>query len=182
VPRLDLLAYFYTPLVALGSHSAGGLMNAQISLSTLASSIVPDRQRLLTVCYRDNYTRDLIDESGTFIVNLLAAGQEGLLVELGMESGREGWKLRAEDWSRSALGNPVLRGGLGYLDCQVIDCLELGDATAFLGAVVEVEETGEGEPLDWQVVQKRLPREWLERYERKLAGDIERAALRARWL
>ena len=60
MPRLDLLSYFFTPLVALGSQGEDGAVNAQVSLSTLAASIIPDQPRLLTVSYRDNYTRDLI--------------------------------------------------------------------------------------------------------------------------
>lgn len=67
----SVLSYFWTPLVAVGC-SRGDRLNAQISVSILGASIVPDRPRLLSVLYKANFTHELIVEKGSFSVCLLA--------------------------------------------------------------------------------------------------------------
>jgi flavin reductase (DIM6/NTAB) family NADH-FMN oxidoreductase RutF len=181
VAERNLLSYFWAPLCAVGAHDATGRMNAQITVSVFGAGIVPDRPRLLIVTYKHNYTHDLMRGSGTASVNLLAVGQEELLVTLGMQSGREVDKLAGLAVRRSALGNPVLEDGLGCLDCRVIDGYDLGDATAFLCGVEENVRLRKGEPLVWQEVRPGLPEEWLRKWEAKIGADIERARAVMRW-
>jgi flavin reductase (DIM6/NTAB) family NADH-FMN oxidoreductase RutF len=74
----SVLSYFWTPLVAVGS-SRGDRLNAQISVSTLGASIVPDRPRLLSVLYKANFTHELVTEKGSLSICLLAQDQSDLI-------------------------------------------------------------------------------------------------------
>ena len=179
-PPTSLLSLFWTPLVAVGC-SGPGKLNAQISLSTLGASIVPEQPRLLCVLYRGNYTNELVRAKGSFSLSVLGDDQADLLSVLGLVSGRDRDKLAGLDLDTTALGNPVLTSALGWLDCEVIESFDLGDATAFLGAVVELRRLRDGAPLVWSQVRHQLPPSWLEQWERKIAADIERARESMLW-
>lgn len=178
--RSALLNYFWTPLVAIGC-SGGNRLNAQISVSTLRASIVPDQPRLLCVLYKSNFTHELVIEKGSFTVCLLGDHQIDLIPRLGFVSGRHQDKLAGLDVDLTPKGNPILRGGLGWLECEAIDGFDLGDATCFLAAVMEIERLRGGEPLYWATVRVTLSEEWLAQWERKIAGDIYRSRRSMHW-
>ncbi len=176
----SLLGLFWTPVVAVGS-SAAGRLNAQISVSTFGASIVPERPRLLSVLYESSYTHELVAAKGAFSLSVLAAEQTDLLRSLGFVSGRDADKLAGLDVAVTRLGNPVLTSSLGWLDCEVIEAFDLGDASAFLGAVVETQRLRDGEPLIWSRARRSLPRSWIDEWDRKLARDIKRSLTLMHW-
>lgn len=177
----SVLSYFWTPLVAIGCGH-GGQINAQISVSTFGASIVPDRPRLLCVLYKANFTHELVTEKGSFSVCLLARDQVDLIPRLGFVSGRHEDKMAGLEVGVTPEGNPILKGCLAWLECEVIEGFDLGDATCFLAAVTEIERLGAGEPLVWARVRPTLPEDWLEQWEQKIADDIERSREAMRWL
>jgi flavin reductase (DIM6/NTAB) family NADH-FMN oxidoreductase RutF len=181
VPATSALSLFWTPLVAVGSSGPRG-PNAQVSVSTFGASIVPDRPRLLCVLYRDNLTRELVLARGSFSISVLVEGQEALVQALGFASGRERDKLAGLDYELTARGNPVFAGSLAWLECDVLERFDLGDATAFLSAVVEQRPLWDGLPLYWWRLRPRLPAEWQQAWDEKIARDIERSRRLMRWL
>ncbi len=176
-----VLSYFWTPLVAVGC-SRGDRLNAQISVSTLGASIVPDRPRLVSVVYKANFTHELIVEKGSFSVCLLAQDQSDLIPRLGFVSGRDEDKMAGLEAGVTPGGNPIVRGCLAWLECEVIDTFDFGDATSFLAAVTATERLRAGEPMSWPGIRSVLPQEWLAKWDRKIAGDIERSRGIMRWL
>ena len=133
-PPRDILSEFWGPVCAVGSHGADG-PNAQICVSVLGASVVPDRPRLLVSLWRSNYTHELVAMTGTMSITVLAEGQASLVPVLGMRSGRDGDKLDGTGFELDSNGDPYFPGGAGAMACEVIDGLDMGDATAFLVAV-----------------------------------------------
>ena len=176
-----VLSHFWTPLVAVGC-SQGDRLNAQISVSTFGASIVPDRPRLLCVLYKANLTHELIAAKGSFSVSLLADDQRDLIPKLGFVSGRNEDKMADLEVDFTPEGNPILTGCLAWLECDVIDSFDLGDATCFLGAVTAMESLRVGEPMFWAQIRTTLPEEWLVEWDQKIAGDIERYRQMMLWL
>ena len=176
-----VLSHFWTPLVAVGC-SQGDRLNAQISVSTFGASIVPDRPRLLCVLYNANLTHELIAAKGSFSVSLLADDQRDLIPKLGFVSGRNEDKMAGLEVDVTPEGNPILTGCLAWLECDVIDSFDLGDATCFLGAVTAMESLRVGEPMFWAQIRTTLPEEWLVEWDQKIAGDIERYRQMMLWL
>ncbi|MCH7999778.1 MAG: flavin reductase family protein, partial [Chloroflexi bacterium] len=178
---VGVLSHFWTPLVAVGC-SQGDRLNAQISVSTFGASIVPDRPRLLCVLYKANLTHELIAAKGSFSVSLLADDQRDLIPKLGFVSGRNEDKMAGLEVDVTPEGNPILTGCLAWLECDVIDSFDLGDATCFLGAVTAMESLRVGEPMFWAQIRTTLPEEWLVEWDQKIAGDIERYRQMMLWL
>ncbi len=178
---MSLLSLFWTPLVAVGC-GLGDRLNAQISVSTFGASIVPDRPRILSVLYKANFTHDLVQEKGSFAISVLAKEQVDVIPKLGLVSGRDGDKLHRLETTVTRDGNPFLRRSLGYLECETIEAFDLGDATCFLAAVVGSARLRDGDPLTWAEARTRLSAEALDRWSRKIAGDIERSRELMAWL
>jgi flavin reductase (DIM6/NTAB) family NADH-FMN oxidoreductase RutF len=177
----SVLSYFWTPLVAVGC-SRGDRLNAQISVSTLGASIVPDRPRLLSVLYKANFTHELVTEKGSFSTCLLAQDQTGLIPKLGFVSGRDEDKMAGLNVDVTSKGNPILKGCLAWLECEVIDTFDLGDASCFLAAVTATDRLRAGDPISWAGIRSILSPEVLAQWDRKIVKDILRYRQLMRWL
>src|SRR5688500_6734262 len=130
-PSADLLC-------AVGGHR-GDFLNAQICISLFSASIVPERPRIRAILWKSNLTHDLVQASRTFSLTVLARSQLPLLVPLGLRSGHAGPKLAGIDVGTTSDGDPFFPGGVGFAACRVLDTLDLGDATIFVGAVSQDE-------------------------------------------
>lgn len=173
-PR-DTLSYFWSPLCAVGSH--GAWPNAQICVSVFGASIVPEQPRLLIGLWKENFTHDLVAASGTLAITLLGRGQTDLIEPLGLGSGRAADKLTGLEHALTAAGDPYFPGGTGYIDAEVIDAYDWGDATGYLVAVRSRERLSADEPLAWADARPLLPETLLERWDEKSRRD--QAAARA---
>jgi flavin reductase (DIM6/NTAB) family NADH-FMN oxidoreductase RutF len=178
--RRDPLSYFWAPLCAVGSHGPS-IPNAQICVSVFGASIVPERPRLLVVLTKTNLTHDLVRDAGTLAVTLLSEDQVGLLEPLGLRSGRDGDKLGAIEHSLTPAGDPYFPGGVGRLDCEVLDAFDLGDSTAFLAAVRGRESLGSTAPMAWAGAQRVVGEEFMRRWAEKSEREREIARRRMTW-
>ena len=167
-------------LCAVGSH-AGDVVNAQICISLFSASIVPERPRIGAILWKSNLTHDLVQASGTFSLTILARSQLSLLVPLGLRSGHEGPKLAGLDVGTTMDGDPFFPRAVGFAACRVLDTLDLGDATIFVGAVSQDEPLTDAEPVTWTEAQETLSDEVMESYRQKLAGDRRWSLERMRW-
>ena len=133
-PPRDILSEFWAPVCAIGSHGEAG-PNAQICVSVLGASVVPERPRLLVSLWKSNYTHELVSATGTMSVTVLSEGQAKLVPLLGMRSGRDGDKLGGTGFELDVHRDPVFGGGAGTIAGEVLEALDMGDATTFLVAV-----------------------------------------------
>jgi flavin reductase (DIM6/NTAB) family NADH-FMN oxidoreductase RutF len=170
----QLMSRLWTPLVAV-TAAAGGRRSGQIALTAHGASIVPQRPRLTIALWKTNLTRDLVDESGAFAVHVLRSDQDELVYHLGMQSGYAMDKLASVPHEMGETGSPVLRDCLGVFECRVLNRMDGGDHTVFLGEVVRSAAVSDGEPLWWQDLRARMPEERREQYARQITNDITRA-------
>jgi 3-hydroxy-9,10-secoandrosta-1,3,5(10)-triene-9,17-dione monooxygenase reductase component len=86
-----------------------------------------------------------IQRAGTFCVNFLAAGQDGLSNAF---ASRGDDKFAGVEWSRSAVtGSPLLADVVGHVDCTVHAVHEAGDHYLVMGKVVELAVGDAADPL-----------------------------------
>jgi flavin reductase (DIM6/NTAB) family NADH-FMN oxidoreductase RutF len=165
------LSYLWTPLVAV-TAAHGGVRSGQIAVSVHGASIVPQRPRLTAALWKRNLTHDLVRDSGVFAVHLLGDDQDEVVYRLGLRSGREGDKLDRLVGDMGATGCPLLAEYLAVYECRVLNAMDGGDMTVFLGEVVAMDGR-EGAPLWWRDLRPRMPAEQAATWDRKIAGDIE---------
>lgn len=169
-----LLSWFWTPIVAV-TAAAGGRRSGQIAVSVHGASIVPERPRLTVGLWKTNFTHDLVREAGAFAVHLLREDQDELVYHLGLQSGRDLDKLATLQHETGVLGTPLLRDCLGRFECRVINCLDGGDHTVFLGEVVASAMCGGGAPLWWRDLRVRMPAHVLAAWNERNAAHIARS-------
>jgi flavin reductase (DIM6/NTAB) family NADH-FMN oxidoreductase RutF len=141
-------------------------------VSVHGASIVPQRPRLTAALWKRNLTHDLVQDSGAFAVHLLSDDQDEVVYRLGLRSGREGDKLDGLVSGIGVTGCPLLRDYLAVYECRVLNVMDGGDMSVFLGEVVAMDGR-EGAALWWRDLRPRMPAEQAAIWDRKIAGDIE---------
>ena len=93
------------------------------------------------------HTHDLVVKSNEFSVTILSSSQKEL-------SDRFAGKLphvhdRFEDLQTETLSlpAPLIKGGLAYFNCRVMDSMPVGENTLFVAEVLAARGEGEGNPL-----------------------------------
>ena len=166
-----MMGRLWSPLAAVTSHWQGR-DNVQMAVAITAASIVPDRPRVIIQLYKTNLSHEMVLSSGAFALNFLREDQLALVGDFGLVSGRDQDKLDGVDQTVGTSGSPLLTDCFGYMDCRVINAMDGGDMTCFLADVLDGKTLSEGEPLWWRDARRKLPAEWLERWEQKQSSEI----------
>jgi flavin reductase (DIM6/NTAB) family NADH-FMN oxidoreductase RutF len=176
----ELLRHLITPVVAITSARAGK-RNGMISDGAVRCSIVPDVPRLLVQINKWHLTHEIVRETGRFAVHLLHRDQVDVVTKLGFASGREADKLADVPHHLGVTGCPILEDCYAWFDCTVINRMDTGSSTCFLGQAMDVGR-GKGDTvLEPAHLREALPPEYHSRYERNLAAAQDQARSLA-WL
>ena len=178
----QLLRNLTSPVVAITS-AKGGEKNGMIIDSAIRASIVPTIPRIAIFIHKFNYSHGLIYESGLFGMHLLRTDQYDLIHHLGFQSKRGVDKLATVPHRTGRLGVPVLEECFAHFECRVVNAMDTGSSTCFLG---DVQATGfggtsmpRGEVMTAAYFRANLPKEWKADYERLLKeaqGHAEEAS------
>ncbi len=101
--------------------------------------------------YKKNYSHGLVQNSRIFAMNYLREGQQNVAIHFGKQSGREVDKFRKVPFFSEKTGAPILKDCLAYLDCRVIDEMDSGDHTIFLGEVLAGRVLTPGRGLQFEL-------------------------------
>ncbi len=101
--------------------------------------------------YKEHYSHNLIKTSKIFAVNYLRDGQQKLAIHFGKQSGRDVEKFRKVPYFTEKTGAPILKDCLAYLDCRVINQMDSGDHTIFLGEVLAGKVLAPGRGLQYDL-------------------------------
>jgi flavin reductase (DIM6/NTAB) family NADH-FMN oxidoreductase RutF len=168
----QLLRQLTTPVVAITSHHAGK-RNGMIIDSAIRASIVPTIPRLAILIHKFNLSHDLIFQSGVFVLHLLRQDQFELIHQLGFFHGTDRDKLAGIPHRLGRLGAPVLDECHAHFECRVVNAMDTGSSTCFLG---DVESVGygaagapQGEVMTAPYFRSHLPASWGTSYVDQLA-------------
>ena len=83
-----------------------------------------------------------------FAINILDESKKDLAIHFGRQSGREVDKFVEIEYRTEESGSPILhRDAIAYVDCRVVETLEAGDHTIFMGKVLKAETIRQKDPL-----------------------------------
>jgi len=178
----QLLRNLTSPVVAITS-ARGAEKNGMIIDSAIRASIVPTIPRIAIFIHKFNHSHGLISDSGKFGLHLLRADQFDLIHHLGFQSRRAVDKLATVPHRTGRLGVPVLEECYAHFECRVVNAMDTGSSTCFLG---NVEATGHGgtsmprgDVMTAAYFRANLPKAWKGDYERLLKeaqGHAEEAS------
>lgn len=127
----------------------GDKLNGQIANTVF--QVANEPQTVAVSINKRNLTHEFIKESKVFTVSILSKDTPMKFIGLfGFKSGRDINKFDGVNHKTGATGAPVvLENSLGYLEAQVINSVDAGTHTVFLGKVTEAEPAGDGEPMTY---------------------------------
>ena len=130
----------------------GWKMTTSNSPPMIAISVAPTR-----------FTHDLILNSGGFVLAWPGEDLAEATIFCGTNSGRDVDKFKDTDYKTGVNGAPiVLENAIGYLEVEVIDSMDIGTHTVFVGKVVNEDVVSVEEPMTYafyhQVKKGKTPK------------------------
>src|SRR2546425_525087 len=177
----QLLRNLTSPVVAI-TAVRDGTENGMISDAAVRASIVPSVPRLSVYVHKFNFSHDRIYETGRFAMHLLHTKQFDVVRRLGFFSGRDQDKLAGIPHHAGKLGVPILDECFAHFECSVVNVMDTGSSTLFLGDIMAVgcgsaaSLEPRGELLTATYFRANMPAEWRQEYEAKLKEAQQVAA------
>jgi len=126
-----------------------GKLNAQIANTVVQVTSEPPS---ISVCInKQNLTHEFITESKVFVASVLSQDTPlSFIGHFGFKSGREVDKLKDVNYKLGETKAPIiLDHSLAYLEARVINQLDVGTHTIFIGELVGADFLREGEPMTY---------------------------------
>ncbi|MDJ0735481.1 MAG: flavin reductase family protein [Nostocaceae cyanobacterium] len=103
---------------------------------------------LIVNCVKqDSRSHQMIKNSGVFAISFLEDGQKELAQKFFKPMRRVGNKFEDVDFYLGTTGCPIISDTLGYIECNVVDAVEGGDHTIYVGEVIAAGIHREGKQL-----------------------------------
>src|ERR1700719_1039344 len=111
----SVMRYFASAVtIVTGALDTGELFGLTVSAFSSVSLLPP----LVLICIRNESTAtSLLSKSGRFCVNILAEDQHPIAEKFSLSG--EGGRFTNLDYYIGKGGSPIIRGGIGYIDCKV---------------------------------------------------------------
>jgi ferric-chelate reductase [NAD(P)H] len=133
-----------------------GRLNGQIVNTIL--QVTSEPPRVAVIINKNNLTHEFISASKVFGASVLEASTPMTFIGLfGFKSGRNEDKLSKVEYIQGSTGAPlVTQHGLSVLEARVIDEVDVGTHTLFVGDVIAAEVLRSGEPLTYAYYHTHL--------------------------
>jgi flavin reductase (DIM6/NTAB) family NADH-FMN oxidoreductase RutF len=92
-------------------------------------------------------TYELVEKSGEFAVTILSADQKELSDRFAGKFPEIKDRFEGVSTETLLLDIPVLKGGMAYFNCRVVQSVPVGENTLFVAEVIAAHGEGEGDPL-----------------------------------
>lgn len=146
-PIKDVLTRMPYGFYSITSHH-GDDDNAMVANWLMQVSFKP---RLIAMGFKpSSYSYDLIKESGVFAVNLFLRGDEEAMMPFTKARAKRPDKMENAHYTPAPqTGCPILEGAAAYLECQVVEFVDIGgDHEIMVGEVINAGVIKEGEVTD----------------------------------
>jgi flavin reductase (DIM6/NTAB) family NADH-FMN oxidoreductase RutF len=93
------------------------------------------------------FSHGMIRDSGAFCVNFISEGQKEMILKCGNSSGRNTDKFEKFGIGKEeceTINCPKIKEAVGFAECKVVESVETGDHTIFIGEVLKSELKGHG--------------------------------------
>ena len=110
-------------------------------ISNTIFQVTAEPPRFASCCNKDNYTASLMRESGAFSVSVIHTETDpDIITRFGYKSGKDTNKLAGLKLKYGETGVPiVLNDCIAYLECKVIQTIDLGTHYMFVGDLMQAE-------------------------------------------
>ena len=96
---------------------------------------------------RLTHTHELVEKSGEFSITILASDQSELSDRFAGKLHNIRDRFEGLITEKLLIDAPLLKGGLAYLNCRVVNSIPVGENTLFIAEVIAASGKVEGDPL-----------------------------------
>ncbi|MEN8144088.1 MAG: flavin reductase family protein [Gemmatimonadota bacterium] len=164
-----------SPMVAVTTR-VGDKLNGMVLNSAIRASLVPGVQRVSFYVFKGHLTHEMLVASGRYVLHLTSRDQWDEIWALGFASGRDADKLEGLSYSLSDTGLPILERCYAWMECEVVNVMDAGPATFFMGEIKEMGRGSGEEMMDSDYFREHMPDEWRAVYLENLRLAQEAAA------
>lgn len=132
-------------IFAIGIGSDEAVKSALIASWVMQCSFDPPR--VAVAIRKDSNSHQLMTEEHCFTVNLLSSKQTELARVLVKPHDRDEDKMQHVPHEIGSSGAPVIKGALAHLDCKLVETVDAGDHSLFIGEVIDSCQNAAGTPL-----------------------------------
>lgn len=100
---------------------------------------------VMVVVRKNRYSHKMVKETGVFALNVLGKGNSGLVSKFKAPSPEE--KFKGIRWETKTTGAPIIGETIAYMDCKLVDSIDTGDHTIFVGEIVDADTLRDGIPM-----------------------------------
>jgi flavin reductase (DIM6/NTAB) family NADH-FMN oxidoreductase RutF len=111
------------------------------------TSISLDPPIISVTLKRLTHTHELVEKSGEFSMTFLSANQYDLSDRFAGKIPDIDDRFEGVQTETMTIDAPLLKGGLAYLNCRVMNSIPVGENTLVLAEVIAARGEGEGDPL-----------------------------------
>ena len=136
------------------SSKKGKEINGQIANTVFQTTSDPPT---ITICInKDNFTHEFITESRVFSVSVLEQEVSMKFIgKFGFVCGRDEDKFKGINYKIGVTGSPIImENTLAFLEAEVIQAIDMGTHTLFVGKIVEAQNIKKGNPLTYDYYHK----------------------------
>jgi flavin reductase (DIM6/NTAB) family NADH-FMN oxidoreductase RutF len=145
----------YGLYVLTGESKDGKVAAATVNWVTQASFTPP----LVAVGVKaDSGAHSIVKDAGAFALNVLGKGQQALAFIFFKSLERDKQTIGGEPFRSGTTGAPIFENTPAYVECRLVETVERGDHSVFIGEVVDagVRQQPEGRPDDATLWLKEL--------------------------
>jgi len=145
----------YGLYVLTGATKDGTVAAATVNWVTQASFEPP----LVAVGVKaDSGPHAVIKDAKAFALNVLGKDQQGIAVAFFKPAERSGGTINGSSFHPGSTGAPILDDLPAYVECELVDTVEIGDHSIFVGKVVDAgaKDAPAGRPDDLTLTLKDM--------------------------
>jgi flavin reductase (DIM6/NTAB) family NADH-FMN oxidoreductase RutF len=130
-------------LYVLASEAGDGRVTASTVNWVTQTSFEPPQ--IVVGIKKDSAGHDIVKEAGSFALSVLGKGQQDQAFAFFKPAEREGDKIGGQVFRKGSTGSPLLDGAPAWVECDLVETVERGDHSIFIGQVVDA---GLAAPID----------------------------------
>ena len=132
----------------------GDKLNGQIANTVI--QVCSEPVKIAVTLNKGNLTHDMVSETKTFTASVLSTEAPlSFIGTFGFKSGRDIDKFKGITYKMTANNLPVVQdNAVAYLEARVINQIDLGTHTMFIGELTDADVIKEGEPMTYAYYQQ----------------------------
>ena len=114
-------------------------------IASWVSQVSFNPPRVMVGVRKNRYSHRIIKESSVFALSVLGKEDGKLVGKFKAPTSEE--KFQGVEWEAKKTGAPIIKETLAYMDCTLVNSVDAGDHTIFIGEIIDAGSLKAGLPM-----------------------------------